>query len=246
MEIINNQMQLVLYGNIECLSRTSSIPEIFDVLRDKKYIPSSINQLRIDGGIPAQVNRPRFLSQDNALDIKLLGDRIDLLYKHKPDSDSNDVNSFTSECLYIIAKLAGIKPFGFNRMGIVVTTSILDDTTSLSDNIYMKCIMPPEFYVRNVPFKWSQRYVSRVSMDFVNRVEEVNVNTLIKKDELTSTNDEGKEDKKPTLEITYDINTVTKNTDERFVTDELGTFLTKATEFLEQVKLSLLNLVDIE
>ena len=220
--------QYSIFGDFSDISPEKSeiIIKLITLFSKENFIPASFQELSMNQ-IPTIMDSRISLSNKDGLSVNIGNKRLDIEFDYLEDGKyyNMDIEEITQKAMEIISLLMNEFKKTCNRIALN-TTELLDEVKSkkITDMFYnTKNIF--EYYNRNIPFEWNERYVSRVDGEKIG--EKINIITSISKAEGKLTTPK-KEIKIDGIMLQFDINTLPNNVNYRFSNDEITKFFDDA------------------
>ncbi|NKB32543.1 MAG: hypothetical protein GKR91_05535 [Pseudomonadales bacterium] len=206
-------------------SSPKNISKLMTEFGEEGFIPRTFDEIG-----PSRKSRVGLVTTDSKWEINILSDRFNI--EHKPQEVGNLGLEISGEFAekatsYVERLLKLIKRKGF-RMAFV-SNGMLEEMDQVKlENIFEKIVNPIDFYKSSKPFEWNTRSVSNDSIRIARKAEELNVITMINRIRGAIQKADGGKMDFDRIELSFDINTVAINDDERFRANHLKEFIEKA------------------
>lgn len=227
---IKMKYQGSIFVNARDLSPSpDKITMLVDAFRDKEFIPNTFHEMSRSSPQPRVCLR--LSSTTKEWDIQFGMQRIDIL-KNPIDPKGNNLGTlddFSASTTDFFKRINDKFKKKANRISLVANYLLGEMTDAELSRTYSKLFKPVPFYDKSEPFEWSWRLASRISHDFNEFKEDLNIVTSINRasGELTI-----KEEIKPfdRIQISVDINTPPVNPEYRFEFTHVEDFFENVTK----------------
>lgn len=226
---IQGQFQASIFTNAGSIKPTSEIiTTLLNLFKDKGLIPGSFQE--ISPAAPPQM-RLMLSSATREWQINFAGNRIDIKKNAIENKGKNlgTIDGFLNEALDIFSKINNSFSLKANRISLVTSGLLPEQTKDKLNSTFFKLFSPIEFYKNNHPFEWSSSLANCQDLNINGKTEIINVITAINRvsGEMIDGSNLLNIDR---IEVNFDINTKPDNEDFRFNNDDIKDFYNQVTK----------------
>lgn len=241
---IKLKYQANIFVNAEDILPTPDVITSFlQVFRDKNLIPNTFQELGLAS--PQPQTRLRLSTPSDEWTIAFATKLIDIRKNPTDPKGSNlgELSDFCSDALDLLQKILNIFTKRANRLALM-TNSILEEMPEdRLTSTYLKLFNPPPFYKDNPPFEWNWRNVSEIPFQIKDLSNNLNAITMINRVQGDMTLPSGVTvfDR---LQLSFDINTSRKNTENRFDISHIDNYFRQVTKLHDSMCQQMLEYIN--
>lgn len=238
-DVIGKYQASLFVNATEIAPNPDVISTLLNMFRDKGLLPTTFQEIGPQGLIP--LVRLRLNSPNKEWGINFASNRIDIEKNPVMAGGRNmgEVHDFAKDAEVFFSRILGHFKKKGNRLSIITTGMLREMTDKQLSDIYAKLFRPLPYYERAVPFEWNSRCVSRIETRIGEASEPINVITSINRLRGQFVEPE-RVTQFDRIDVSFDINTVAENEDNRFVAESFKDFFNGAlhirSEILDQIR----------
>jgi hypothetical protein len=219
--------QAHFFGNMADLKPSAdTIPQLLLAFREQALLPSTYQQVQLQGPAPESQVRLRLSSTGNEWVIEFDIDRITIEKNSIRPLGANmgTPEDFAQAATDYLGRILSLFPKRGTRLSLV-TDGLMDQMTEERlEAVYSRVLVPTRFYQQNPPRVWNSRSLATVSIALAQVQESINVITQVNRIQGKFLRQGGIDFDR--IQVVFDINTFQGNMAARFDIEAFRTFNT--------------------